>query len=100
MIAEDVALLVVGGPTHTFGLSRSTRQKDAATSVIDSAVVNGRGSVRVAGITFLARFRFTHLAGQGYRHSIEATLFGLPAMRVNETSLDGQARLELPFGVT
>lgn len=68
--------------------------------VVDSAVVSGRGSVRVAGITFPARFRFTHLAGRGYRHYLEATLFGLPVMRVNETYLDGRSRLELPFGVT
>lgn len=51
------------------------------------------------GVRFPARFRFTHTAGQGYRHYIEAALFGLPVLRVNETYLDGRARLELPFGV-
>jgi hypothetical protein len=55
--------------------------------------------MRVIGITFPARFRFTHEAGQGYRHYIEATLFGLPLMKVNEHFLDGRSRLELPFGV-
>ena len=66
--------------------------------IIESAVVTGRGRLRVKGITFPARFRFTHVAGRGYRHYIEATFFGYPVMRVNEWYLDGQARMELPFG--
>ena len=66
---------------------------------IESAIISGRASMRVAGITFPARFRFTHVAGQDYRHYIETTVFGLPIMRVNEWYLDGESRLELPFGV-
>jgi hypothetical protein len=54
--------------------------------------------MRVGGILFPARYRFTHVAGQGYRHYIEATWFGLPIMRVNESYLDGRGRMELPFG--
>ena len=68
--------------------------------LVDSAVISGRARMRIAGITFPARFRFTHDAGRGYRHYIEATIFGLPVMRVNETYLDGRARLQLPFGIT
>lgn len=67
--------------------------------VIDSLVVTGRAKMRIMGITFPARFRFTHIAGQDYRHYIETTLFGLPLMKVNEHYLDGKSRLELPFGV-
>ena len=67
--------------------------------LIESAVLTGRAQMRVMGITFPARFRFTHDAGQGYRHYIEATIFGLPLMKVNEHYLDGKSRLELPFGV-
>jgi hypothetical protein len=67
--------------------------------VVESFVVTGRAKMRVMGITFPARFRFTHLAGQGYRHYIEATVFGLPVMKVNEHYLGGTGRLELPFGV-
>ncbi len=67
--------------------------------VIESAVITGRGALRIKGITFPARFRFTHIAGQGYRHYIEATIFGYPVMKVNEWYLDGKARMELPFGV-
>jgi hypothetical protein len=66
---------------------------------IESAVITGRGTLRFAGITFPARLRFTHDAGLGYRHYIEATVFGFPLMRVNEWYLDGKGRMELPVGV-
>jgi len=68
--------------------------------VIESAVISGRARLRLTGLTFPARFRFTHHAGQGYRHYIEAAVFGLPVMKVNESYLDGEGRMELPFGVT
>ena len=67
--------------------------------VIESAAISGRARLRLFGITFPGRFRFTHLAGQDYRHYIEATIFGLPITKVNEYYLDGKSRLELPFGV-
>lgn len=68
--------------------------------VIESAVSSGRGQLRVMGITFPARFRFTHETGQDYRHYIEATFAGYPLMKVNEHFLGGKGRLELPFGVS
>jgi len=67
--------------------------------LIESAILSGRARLRLTGITLTGRFRFTHIAGQDYRHYIEATLFGIPIMRVNEYYLDGKSRLELPFGV-
>jgi hypothetical protein len=67
--------------------------------VVETAVINTRGTVRFAGITFPARLIFTHEAGQGYRHYIEATVFGFPLMKVNERYLDGKAKMELPVGV-
>jgi len=67
--------------------------------VIESFVVTGRAKMRIMGITFPARFRFTHIAGHAYRHYIETTIFGLPLMKVNERYVDGVSRLELPFGV-
>jgi hypothetical protein len=67
--------------------------------VIEAFVVTGRAKMRIMGITFPSRFRFTHIAGQDYRHYIETTMFGLPLMKVNEHYLDGKSRLELPFGV-
>lgn len=66
---------------------------------IESAVITARGKLRFAGITFPARMRFTHDAGQGYRHYIEATIFGYPLLKVNERYLGGQARMELPVGL-
>jgi len=64
--------------------------------VVTSAVVTGRMWLRPFGVTMPGRFRFTYEAGQGYRHYIEATWFGLPLMRVNEWYLDGHGRLEIP----
>lgn len=70
-----------------------------AVPLITSAVLTGRGPLRIKGITFPARFRFVHLAGQGYRHYLETTFFGLPFMKVHELYLDGASHFELPFGV-
>ena len=67
--------------------------------LITSAVISGRADMRVMGIRFPARFRFTHDAGQDYRHYIEATIFGLPIMKVNESYLDNKGRMELPVGI-
>jgi hypothetical protein len=71
-----------------------------AVPVVASAVVSGRATLRIMGIPFQGRFRFIHEAGHAYRHYLDTTLFGLPLLRVNEWFLDGNARLELPFGVT
>ncbi|HEX2951622.1 MAG TPA: DUF6544 family protein [Armatimonadota bacterium] len=68
--------------------------------IITSAVLTGHARLRIGGITFPGRFRFTHDAGNGYRHYIEATWFGLPIMKVNEWYLGGKGRLELPVGVS
>jgi hypothetical protein len=65
--------------------------------VITSAVITGRAKMRLGPFTFPGRFRFTHDAGRGYRHYIEATFFGLPPMKINETYLDGKGRMELPL---
>lgn len=63
--------------------------------VITSAVISGRARLRPFGPFYLpARFRFTHIAGQGYRHYIEATFFGIPVFKVNERYLDGKSLFE------
>jgi len=67
---------------------------------IRTAVISGRARLRVAGITFPSRFRFTHIAGQDYAHDIVSTVFGLPLLHVRESYVDGWSRMELPFGVT
>lgn len=69
--------------------------------MITSAVITGRATLRPYGqLTLPGRFRFTHIAGQAYRHYIEATIFGFPIMKVNEHFIGGKGRLELPFGVS
>ncbi len=68
--------------------------------VITSAVITGRATLRPVGpVSFPARFRFTHIAGQGYRHFIEATFFGIPVMTANERYLDGRGRMEISLGM-
>ncbi|MDL1944691.1 hypothetical protein FBQ99_20375 [Chloroflexi bacterium CFX2] len=66
--------------------------------VIESAVISGQGTMRINGITLPVRFRFTHEAGKDYRHYFEATLFGIPLLKVNEGYLDGESFFESPMG--
>lgn len=66
--------------------------------VLRSAVITGRATMRINGLTLPARLRFTHEAGRNYRHYFEVTYFGLPVMAVNESYLDGHELMELPFG--
>jgi hypothetical protein len=66
--------------------------------LVDTAVISGRGTMRISGITLPARFRFSHVAGEHYRHYIETTFFGMRLLRVNEWYTDGTARMQLPFG--
>jgi hypothetical protein len=68
--------------------------------VIETAVVTGRGTMRIAGVTLPVRWRFLHDTGQAYRHRIETTWFGIRVMAIDELFRDGTARLELPFGVS
>jgi flavorubredoxin len=42
-VGDDVDLLVVGGPTHAFGLSRQTTRKDAAAKAAGVVVSGGPG---------------------------------------------------------
>ena len=42
-IAEDVSLVIVGGPTHAFGLTRQKTRQDAATQADGPLVSQGRG---------------------------------------------------------
>lgn len=67
--------------------------------VIHSAVISGRATLRVNGLKFPSRFRFTHVAGHDYRHYIEATIFAIPLLKVNESFIDGNARMEIPGSV-
>ena len=67
--------------------------------VIETAVISGRGSLRLFGLRLPARFRFVHDRGRNYRHYFELTFFGQPIMKANEYYVDGRERMELPMGV-
>lgn len=43
VLADDISLLVVGGPTHAFGLSRESTRRDAATQTAGTLVSTGAG---------------------------------------------------------
>jgi hypothetical protein len=66
--------------------------------VIETVVMVGRARMRPFGLWLPARFVFVHVAGQSYRHYIEATFFGLPFLRVNEGILEGESFFESPMG--
>lgn len=65
--------------------------------VVTSAVITGRATLSPFGFPMPGRYRFTHIAGQGYRHYIETCWFGIPIMKVNESYLDGAAVIDIPF---
>jgi hypothetical protein len=68
--------------------------------LVETAVISGRGKLWIKGIRFPARFRFTHLAGKDYHHTIELTFYGFPVLKVDEFFLNGRSRFEMPFGVS
>ena len=66
--------------------------------LIESAVLTGRATIRPVGpIDMPARYRFTHEAGKGYRHYIEACWFGIPFLKVNESYLDTTSLIDIPI---
>jgi hypothetical protein len=71
----------------------------ARVPIVRTAVITGRGTMRLFNVRFPARFRFTHEVGRDYRHYFELTLFGLPVMKANEYYVGGRERMELPMGV-
>ncbi|HVN53046.1 MAG TPA: DUF6544 family protein [Anaerolineaceae bacterium] len=67
--------------------------------VVKSVVATGRAIVRaIANVALPARFVFVYTPGKNYRHYFEATIFGLPIMKVNEGYLDGKSFFESPMG--
>lgn len=67
--------------------------------LIETAVIQGRGVMKpFMNLPIPARFLFVHNAGQGYRHYFEATLFGIPLLKVDEGYLDGASFFESPMG--
>lgn len=66
--------------------------------VIETVVIQGRGTLKpFMNIAVPARFVFVHDAGNDYRHYFEATLFGIPLLKVNEGYIDGASFFESPM---
>lgn len=67
--------------------------------VIETVVLQGRATMKpFLNIAIPARFVFVHNAGKDYRHYFEATLFGIPIMKINEGYIDGASFFEGPMG--
>jgi hypothetical protein len=66
--------------------------------LIETVVIKGRAVISPFGVKLPARFLFVHNAGRDYHHYIEATWFGMPVMKVNESYVDGNSHFELPIG--
>jgi len=66
--------------------------------VIETAVIQGRGTLKpFMNITIPARYVFVHKAGKDYRHYFEASLFGIPLLKVSEGYIDGVSFFESPM---
>ncbi|NLF02826.1 MAG: hypothetical protein GX601_17810 [Anaerolineales bacterium] len=66
--------------------------------VIETVVIQGRGNLKpFMNIPVPARFVFVHTAGKDYRHYFEATIFGVPLLKVNEGYIDGASFFESPI---
>lgn len=71
--------------------------------VLTSVVLSGRATLRpvMALPAFPSRFRFTHIAGQDYRHYLEINWLGQPLIKGNEYFLGGKGHMNLgPLGVS
>lgn len=66
--------------------------------VVETAVVMGKAKLTFNGLTFPARFKFYHNAGNAYYHHIQLLWFGLPVFTVHERFRDGAAEMSLPTG--
>jgi hypothetical protein len=66
--------------------------------VVKTALVMGKAKLTFNGLTFPARFKFYHDAGNAYYHHIQLLWFGLPVLTVHERYRDGTAEMALPGG--
>jgi hypothetical protein len=67
--------------------------------VIETAVISGRGTMRLFNVTIPIRFRFTHEAGKTYRHDVDLSFFGFPVIKSYETFRDGHGWAKTPGGI-
>ena len=67
--------------------------------IIKTAVISGRGTIKLFGITFPIRFRFTHEAGYNFRSDIDITFFAIVVMKGTERFVGGIGKGKTPGGV-
>lgn len=67
--------------------------------VIKTVVIQGRGVIKpFMNIPIPVRFIFAHNAGKDYCHYFEATLFGIPIIKLNEGYIDEKSFFISPWG--
>jgi len=62
---------------------------------IESAVLWGRGRLRIKGLWFPVRFKAYYRPGRSFSRRMEITWFGFPLLRGVDSYLDGRGKLEI-----
>jgi len=62
---------------------------------IESAVLWGRGRLKIKGIWFPVRFKAYYLPGRSFLRSMEITWFGLPILRGVDSYINGRGGLKI-----
>ena len=62
---------------------------------IESAVLWGRGRLRIKGLWFPVRFKAYYLPGRSFSRRMEITWFGLPVLRGVDSYIDGRGGLKI-----
>ncbi|QRN84235.1 hypothetical protein JR338_05715 [Chloroflexota bacterium] len=66
--------------------------------VIETVVIQGRATMKpFLNIPIPARYVFVHNTGKDYRHYFEATLFGIPLLKIDEGYIDSESFFESPM---
>lgn len=66
--------------------------------VIKTVVIQGQATMKpFLNIPIPARFVFVHNAGKDYRHYFEATLFGIPLLKIDEGYINSESFFESPM---
>lgn len=90
----------LGMAEHPAGLPGPVRRYFEAalgeqTPRIESAVLWGRGRLRIKGLWFSVRFRAYYLPERSFSRRMEITWFGFPLLRGVDSYLDGRGKLEI-----
>jgi hypothetical protein len=75
------------------------KQYGSEIPVIETAVISGRGTMRLFNVNIPIRFRFSHEVGLNYRHYVDLAIFGFPLIKSYETFRDGKGWARTPGGI-